>query len=102
MAKCRRALPLGYDPPASAARRFPFAGRPAGSHQPLPRRTQCRSQALRLDHRARQGLGQDAASECVNALASRHLNCLIDNTRHLIHRFNTKCWMNQQHKRSLP
>jgi len=38
--------------PAPATRRLPFAGRPPGRDQPLPRRRQPQTQTLRLDRRS--------------------------------------------------
>ena len=53
LAQRGRDLLLRDDPPPPPPRRVPLAGRPAGRHQPLPRRAQRRPQALRLDRHAR-------------------------------------------------
>ena len=68
MAQRRRNLPLRHDAPKAASRHLPFVGRPAGGHQSLPRRAQCRPQAFRLDRHTGQRHGQTAACECVSAL----------------------------------
>ena len=49
LAQRGRDLLLGPDPQAHPTRQLPLHRRPAGRHQPLPRRAQRRSQALRLD-----------------------------------------------------
>ena len=46
------------DTQAHPARQLPVDRRPAGSHQPLPRRTQCRAQALHLESLGRLDPGQ--------------------------------------------
>ena len=64
MAECRRGLLRQAHPAAPPARRVPLARRPAGRDQPLPRRAQPGTQAVRLDRRARRdpGQGQTRAS----------------------------------------
>ena len=69
LAERRRDLLLGTHTTPTTARHLPLAGRPASRHQPLPRRAQCRPQALRLDRHTGAHHGQAAASECVTALA---------------------------------
>src|SRR4051794_3226718 len=49
MAERGRDVLLGAHPQAHPAPQLPLARRLAGRHQPLPRRAQCRSQAVRLD-----------------------------------------------------
>ena len=53
LGQCRRRLFRQADPSAIAARSLPFARRPAGRDQPLPRRAQPQTQTLRLDRRSR-------------------------------------------------
>ena len=58
LAECRRGLLRQAHPAAPAARRLPLARRPPGRDQPLPRRAQPSTQAVRLDRRAGRDPGQ--------------------------------------------
>jgi hypothetical protein len=49
----RASLGSSSTSPAAQARRVPIDRRTPGRHQPLPRRNQCRAQALRLDRAPR-------------------------------------------------
>ena len=53
LGQCRRELFRHADPAATAARRLPFARRPASGNQPLPWRAQPQTQTLHLDRRSR-------------------------------------------------
>ena len=49
LVECRRNLLLCHDAPPPTSRRVPLPGRSASRDPPLPRRAQCRPQAVRLD-----------------------------------------------------
>jgi transposase len=54
LAQRRRRLLRQADEAAFETRRLPFGRRPSGCHQPVPRRTQPRLEALHMDRRSRQ------------------------------------------------
>src|SRR5487761_2029006 len=65
VAERRRKFLLGPDTQAHPPREFPLDRRPTGGHQALPRRTQPRTKALRLESVSSVDLGKARQTACI-------------------------------------